>query len=404
MNAQFLAVHGFAFGGEAVGRLEDGKICFVRGGIPGEIVSVEILSGKKNFARGRILEILQESPLRKKKNPSCPADCPGCSYHHVPYETELEWKEKIFRSFAEKARLKHSDPAEFLQPILGADPIGSYRNKIRLSLEFTGTDPRTVRAGYRGEDNTSLLEVTDCPLAQSPIRERLKSGSWKGHLSGTERCVTFRCTEKDGVSFFFDKGDPEKILTETLKDSGQFRVAENAFFQVNSFMSGILAQKAAQTVADLPADFLLELYCGCGCFSIVSAAKKSSLHSLGIEWETSSVKLARENALSHGVGDRCTFLAGDSATVFRKQFPRGLKKNSILLLDPPRTGMDKAARKLVAESKAEFLLYISCSPDTLFRDLAFLEEQGSYRIRESQAIDLFPRTGHFESITLCERM
>jgi tRNA/tmRNA/rRNA uracil-C5-methylase (TrmA/RlmC/RlmD family) len=404
MNIQNLTIHGFAFGGEALGRLENGKICFVRGGIPGEEVSVEILSEKKNFARGRIVEILRSSSLRQEKWPTCPANCPGCSCNHIPYETELEWKEKIFRSFAEKARLKHSDPEKFLLPIRGADPIESYRNKIRLSLEFTGTDPRSVRAGYRGEDNVSLLEITDCPLAQPPIREQIRNGAWKEQLTGTEKSVTFRCTAKDGVSFFFDRGNPEKILTETLTGAGEFQVAEHAFLQVNSFMSGILAQKCAQIVEELPADFLLELYCGCGCFSIVSAKKKNSLHCLGIELEKSSVQLAKKNALVHGVGDRCTFLAGDSAKVFRKKFPRGLGKNSILLLDPPRTGMDKAAVKLVAESKAEFLIYISCSPDTLFRDLAFLEEQGPYRIRESQAVDLFPRTGHFESITFCERM
>lgn len=403
MKEQFLHIHGFAFGGKAVGRLENGKVCFVRGAIPGEKLLVRITADKKNYAEGELLEILESSPLRLQTGSRpCPGKCPGCSYAHIPYEMELEWKEKQFRSFAEKARLKHSDAAAFLRPIAGAQQTDSYRNKIRLSVEL---DPREgiMKAGYRAEDNVSLLEISDCPLAQESIRELLRSGTWKKVLTADTKSITFRCTQKDGAFFFTDQGDAKHILTESPGDWGDFRVAENAFFQVNSFMSHLLIQAAVDHIRDLPADFLVELYCGCGCFSIAAAQAGKSLHTLGIELEKSSVKMAEENARIHNVADRCTFLAGDSAQVFRKQFPRGLQKHSILLVDPPRTGMDLNARKLAAASKADFLIYISCSPDTLFRDLAYLEENSSYRIRESRAVDLFPRTGHFESITLCER-
>ena len=404
MSMEKLSVHGFAFGGESVGRLENGKVCFLRGGIPGEELSVRITSEKKSYCRGELLEILQRSPFRLQEDDlPCPLGCPGCSYTHIPYALELEWKEKIFRSFAEKARLEYASAGEFLLAATGAGKVDSYRNKIRLSLEFPH-GKESVRAGYRGEDNVTLLEISDCPLAHPAIRETLRSGIWKETLCGTEKSVTFRRTEKDGCVFFFDKGDPSHILTETLGDHGEFRVAENAFFQVNSFMSGVLAQKVADYVKKTDCTFMTELYCGCGCFSIVSAQQQESLHCLGIELENSSVKLAGENAIAHSVADRCSFLAGDSAKVFRRNFPRGLKKNSLLLVDPPRTGMDQKAVKLVAESNADFLIYVSCSPDTLFRDLVTLEKYGAYRVRESSVVDLFPRTGHFESITFCERI
>ena len=110
-------IHGFAFGGRAVGRRPDGKVCFVRGAIPGEKVRVRLVTDKKNYSEGVLEEILTPSPQRLI--PECPNCCPGCSYAHIPYEMELEWKQRQFRSFAEKAHLQ-SRPEDFLGAPVGA--------------------------------------------------------------------------------------------------------------------------------------------------------------------------------------------------------------------------------------------------------------------------------------------
>ncbi len=385
-------ISGFAFGGRAVGRRPDGKVCFVRGAIPGEKVRVRLTADKKNFSEGELETILEPSPYRL--TPDCPNPCPGCSYSHVPYEMELEWKERQFRSFAEKAGLR-SDPEQFLRPGIGAPVRTGWRNKIRLTLE-TRPDG-TVAAGYRGEDNLTLIPVADCPLAVPPIRKCLREGKWRTDLSGKEKTISFRWTRQDGVRIFTGRGCRTSI-TDELDGHGCFQTAENAFFQIDPFMSGKLADEVSRIVADAAPEQLCELYCGCGCFSILCAEQLAGLRSFGIELDPEAVKYARINAEHRGVADRTEFLAGDCANVFRKKYPHGLPPCSLLLLDPPRTGLDPAMRELVCRSKAASILYVSCSPDTLFRDLKQLETAG-YAIRESKLLDLFPSTAHFESVS-----
>lgn len=390
-------VTGFAFGGRAVGRRSDGKVCFVRGAVPGERAEVRLTSDKKNFSEGVLTRILKASPQRRC--PECPNPCPGCSYAHIPYEMELDWKQRQFRSFAEKARLQ-SNPDDFLQPPAGAAERFCWRNKIRLSLEFQPDG--TVRAGYRGEDNRTLIEVSDCLLAVPEIRTALREGNWKKNLTGREKSVTFRWTPADGVRIYFDRGSHEK-LTDTLPDFGIFEVGESSFFQINPQMAGELAAEVCALVISEKPSLLAELYCGCGVFSILCAEVLPDLSCVGIELDADSIRRAKHNAELREVDERTEFLAGDSARTFRRKFPHGLPAGSLLLVDPPRTGLDEAARKLICRSRADSVMYVSCSPDTLFRDLAELEK-ASYRIVSSKLLDMFPTTAHFESITLCERI
>lgn len=388
-----ITVFGFAFGGRAVGHAPDGKVCFVRGAIPGEKVRVRLTADKKNFSEGVPEQILEPSPLRLV--PACPNLCPGCSYIHVPYEMELEWKQRQFASFAEKAGLK-SHAADFLRTPVGAPARTGWRNKIRLSLDFPPDG--TVQAGYRGEDNHTLIPVNDCPLAVPEIRTELRGGKWRNRLSGREKTITFRWTKQNGVRIYTDRGNSHARLTDELDGFGSFQAGENAFFQINPQMSGKLAAEVVRQVKASSPEFMVELYCGCGCFSILCAKEMRELHTVGVELDAGSVQCARLNAEQHGVSDRTEFIAGDSAKVFRKKYPQGLPPNSLLLVDPPRTGLDQRMRELICRSCAEQILYISCSPDTLFRDLAQLEKS-SYRILESRLLDLFPGTAHFESVT-----
>ena len=386
-------IHGFAFGGRAVGRDPQGKVCFVRGAVPGETVQVSLTADKKNYSEGILSGVTAASPARL--TPECPNSCPGCSYAHVPYEMELEWKQRQFRSFAEKARLR-SDPQDFLRDPMGAPVRTGWRSKIRLSLDRS-PDGKLL-AGYRGEDNRTLIPVTDCPLAVPAIREALRSGQWRSLLSGNEKTITFRWSRPDGLRIYTDRGGSASIRDE-LDGFGIFETGESSFFQINPYMSGRLAGEVLDRVRSAVPALLAELYCGCGCFSIICTEHLPGLDAWGVELDPLAVHYAAENARHHGVANRTGFDVGDSAKVFRKRYPQGLPPGSLLLADPPRTGLDPAALKLIAGSGAEWILYVSCSPDTLFRDLRQLEEAG-YRITESLLLDLFPSTAHFESITV----
>lgn len=388
-----IKVHGFAFGGRAVGRTPEGKVGFVRGAIPGEEVLVRLASDKKNYCEGELADILTPSPDRIV--PECRNCCPGCSYAHIPYAMELEWKERQFRSFAEKARLK-SNPDHFLRKAAIGGSRTGWRSRIRLSLEFSPDG--TPHAGYRAEDNRTLIEVSDCPLAVPPIREALRSDQWRKKLKGNEKTVTFRWSGQSGLRIFTDRGG-RALFTNEIPGFGTFETGENSFFQINSPMSGKLAETVLDHVRKAGPALLAELYCGCGCFSILCTENLPELHAFGIELDPMAVRCAGINAKSHGVAARTGFAAGDSAKVFRKTYPHGLPPDSLLLVDPPRTGLDPAALELAAHSKARWIIYVSCSPDTLFRDLRRLED-ASFRIAESRILDLFPATAHFESVTL----
>ena len=390
-----MTVSGFAFGGRAVGRGPDGKVCFVRGAVPGETVRVRLTAEKKNYSEGVLTAVTKPSPQRLI--PPCPNPCPGCSYAQVPYECELEWKQRQFRSLAEKAHLQ-SDPAQFLRGPVGAPGRIGWRNKIRLSLEFSPDG--SVRAGYRAEDNRTLIPVRECLLAAPEINAALRSGEWQKDLTGREKTVTFRRTEADGVCFWTDRNAPSGLLTEKLDGFGEFQVGADSFFQIDPAMSGRLAAEAVRLAETVGPALLAELYCGCGVFSILCAERLPALRTFGIELDPGAIVCARKNAERHGVADRTEFIAGDSAEMFRKRWPRGLPPGTLLLVDPPRTGLDPAMRELIGRSHAAGIIYISCGPDTLFRDLAQLENSG-YRIRESRLFDLFPSTAHFESVTCC---
>ncbi|MBO4633244.1 MAG: class I SAM-dependent RNA methyltransferase [Lentisphaeria bacterium] len=393
MNSEAeVLIHGFAFGGRAVGRRPDGKVCFVRGAVPGETVRVKITAEKKNYSEGILDAIL--APSEKRLVPGCPNQCPGCSYAHIPYEMELEWKQRQFCTFAEKARLR-SRPADFLREPEGAPVRTGWRNKIRLSLEFASD--RTVRAGYRDEDNKTLVQVSDCLLAVPEIREVLRRQDWRKTLKGTERNLTFRWTRKNGIRVFSSRAGTEPV-TDEISGFGSFQTGESSFFQINPYMSGKLAMEVLRLAEMIAPKLLVELYCGCGCFSIICAEKLNALRTFGIELDADAARYAKLNAELHGVADRAAFAAGDSATVFRKRYPDGLPPETLVLVDPPRTGLDPTALELLCRSKAAGIIYVSCSPDTLFRDLAKIETK--YRIEESRLLDMFPSTAHFESVTL----
>ena len=386
-------IYGFAFGGRAVGRRENGKVCFVRGAVPGETVGVAITSEKKSYSEGILLEIRKASPLRIPV--SCPNPCPGCSYAHVPYETELEWKQNQLESFLVRNRLTEK---ERIAAPTGASKRTSWRNKVKLSVEHSAGGDCT--AGYRGEDNLSLIPVAECPLAVPEIQAALREEHWKSIPGPDDASITFRFTETDGVRCFTDRtGNPSHLLSETLGAHGTFLVPETSFFQINSGMSGILADRVVSCVKRCEPKLFLELYSGSGCFSVLAADAVPGLRACGIEIDPRAVETARRNAEAHHVGDRCRFLAADAGKGMKQLFPKRLGAGSMILVDPPRTGMDRRTLELIGRSGAEFLIYVSCSPDTLARDLRILLDSG-FRVEESGLIDMFPSTAHFESVTL----
>lgn len=375
-----ITVRNFAFGGESYGVLPSGKGCFVRGAVPGELVTVEIVSEHARFVRAKLLSVDVPGPHRIE--PECPfaGRCPGCAFQHVSSADELLWKQEIFARFmtgcgVEKERI--------LPPVLAPERFG-WRNKIRLAVE-------NGAAGYRGEDNTSLVPVSACLLAVPPINAALQ----KIDLRGRDR-IELRYTPRDGV-VRLDGKDRERILRDTLPGFGDFPVPAGAFFQTNPAVAASLAESAVELIRGSGRDFLTELHCGAGMFSLCAAARIPGLRTAGAEITAGSIVCARQAAESFGLSSRCRFFHRDAAAFYRER-----KTVSLLLVDPPRSGLDRALTREIVRRPPEVMIYVSCAPDTLQRDLKALSACG-LQVVSARLFNMFPCTAHFESLTLLER-
>ncbi len=394
-----IEINSLAFGGAGVGKLPDGKVCFVRGTAPGERVEVEITDDRSSYAYGRLLHV--ERAARCRITPECPLalnghdhtkSCPGCSYGHIDYETELQWKQRQLEGFLLRDNLVERNR---IRPPEGAPARYGWRNKIRL----TAADGKL---GYRGDDNIRVIDVKDCPLARKSIRETLAAYRRKEHDPAVTH-VTFRWTLRDGVRIRPNTEQPgTHFLTEQLGRHGDFMVPENSFFQINVPMAAKLAEEAAIRVEAGCGGNLLELFCGVGVLSLVAAQSIDNLKVRGVELDKIAIQAARLNAKRHNLSSRCRYEAGDSEAMLPAVAREMPADKTMVLVDPPRCGLSAGlCRKLLAY-KPRTILYISCAPDTLRRDLLILTK-GGYEVCDVKLFDLFPATAHFETMTVLRR-
>ena len=370
-------IRNFAFGGEAFGLLPSGKGCFVRGAVPGERVAVEIVSEHARFVRAKLVAV--ETPSPRRITCACPfaASCPGCSFGHVSPENELLWKQEIFARFMTGAGAAE----DALLPPCPAPARFGWRNKLRLAVENGVT-------GYRGEDNHTLVPVTACLLAVPEINAALG----KIHAEGCD-AVELRHTPRDGV-LRLEKGNREPVLRDTLPGFGDFPVPAGAFFQTNPAVAALLAEEAVRLIRESGEEELTELHCGVGVFSLCAAEKIPGLRTAGAEITASSVVCARRAAEERGLASRCRFFHRDAASFYRER-----KKVSLLLADPPRGGLDKRLFGEIVRRPPKVMIYVSCAPDTLQRDIKLLSVSGA-KIVSTRLFNMFPATAHFESLTL----
>ncbi|MCQ2352128.1 MAG: TRAM domain-containing protein [Victivallaceae bacterium] len=387
MKREKITIRDFAFGGEAVGNLADGRVAFVRGAIPGETVEIEITAGHKKYVRGKLTEIVSASAERIGSDCPCFADCPGCAYRHVPYGVELAAKNRQLASFLNRNR---DEKCEILPPV-GAASRNHWRNRLRLHSDGGG------KFGYRAMDNTTLLEIGHCPLATKNLNERIARLTLPDGFRGT--FALDDCAERGAVCDF-DNELPE-TLTGKLGDFGTFCYRRGGFFQTNEAIASELARRVIEEVKIFAPDFLLELFCGVGVFSILAARALPALRSVGVEFDRHAVRYAVRNAKNFRVAERCAFFAGDAADAPQRYASFGKRLKTLVIVDPPRTGLGRKLTQSLLQSAPGAILYVSCGADTLRRDLDELAP--GFVAVHSTLLDMFPGTAHFESLTLLKK-
>lgn len=405
-----LHIERLAYRGAGVAR-RDGFVYFVPGTLPGETVVAEITVRHKNYAEARLLDIRSPSPDRI--DPCCllasGETMPGAVYDHMRYPAEVAAKQA---QLAEVLNRKPFD-GEPVDVAATASPRDlNYRNKTVLHAHYD--EPGAgVKLGYWREDRKHLADVTACPLSRCEINEALgifRNRSAFQKLRGQDT-VTLRWTEQDGVLCWINEGrrmtrtrngetagDPGAA---TVVEAGEWLVPRNGFFQVNPEVSQLLVDQVAQWFVQGrdAAPRVFDCYCGVGVFGI-ACGRHGAEFVQGVETSGDAITCARENAVRHGV--RARFASADLERTAKELVGNGHGRGMTLIVDPPRRGLAPQVAEALATSEAPRIIYISCDPATLKRDLARLCGAG-YRIRSAAMFDMFPRTMHFESAVLLEK-
>ena len=408
-----LSIERIAFRGPGVAHAGP-VVCFVPETCPGERVRARIVRRRKNYWEARVEAVLEASPDRLPE-PDCrvftaegESKTPGCVYDHATHEAELRWKEEQLRDFlVRQARV----PEPALRPAFASPRHLNYRNKTVLHVARNAAGCRVL--GYVGEDNETVSDQPRCPLSVEPVNEaladiRADESFWRFARPGSR--LALRHTPRDGVvvSVALPDGrlEPPELppLAETAPLVGDLEVPARGFFQTNPAVGAALVEAVADEVrAAAPARFL-DLYCGVGVFGLV-AATLGVPSVAGAESGRDAAAAARRNAARLGLADRASFACADAAKALPGLLADGPADGTLALVDPPRAGLAPDAVRALLAALPRRLLYVSCAPDTLARDLALLcaPGGGAFRLESARLFDMFPRTAHFETLCVLAR-
>lgn len=360
-----LAIHDVAFGGEGVGRVDE-LVIFVPFVIAGETVEAEITEVKKNFARAKLLRVV--TPSLARVTPECRyfTQCGGCQYQHVAYAEQLRVKHKQIADLFE--RIGKISP-EKIAPVIGCPQPYGYRNRIMIRSQWNGP-AKKLEIGFVGVDNRFVVDIEECKIAEPALNEQIQH-------------VRAHPPPRGGLKFVL-RVQPEG-----------WEVPKDSFFQNNFFLLPQLVATVREMLAAGGARHLTDLYCGVGFFGIEAAGVVESF--VGVEYDALAIKAARQNAAARGItnGEFISAKAEEALPALLEKFPA---EQTAVLLDPPRKGCWPALLDLLRRQPPAQLIYVSCHPATMARDLNILCGEGVFELARVQPLDMFPQTQHVECV------
>lgn len=433
-----LTIGGYGSEGEGVARLPDGRVCFVPGALLGETCAVRLLKVGRSAAWGRVDRVLSPSPARQ--TPDCPhfPRCGGCSLRHMSYGEELAFK----RQKVQDALKRVGGVDTPVSVIYGAENTLRYRNKIQFPVGADGS------IGFYRARSHQVVEVEDCllqPEAAAPLRAVVKAwmerfrvsaynealhkglirhlflrfsadkilfclvvnGATLPHWADLVSDLRAACPSLAGVTVNYNREKTNVILgpeTETLWGQPYlddalrgltFRLSVPSFYQVNRAQTEVLYGLVLDFAALTGTETALDLYCGVGTITLCLARQAGKVY--GAEVIPAAIEDARANAARNGV-ENAEFFCGDAADVAARFAAEGIRPQ-VVCVDPPRKGLAESVVGSVAEMAPDRVVYVSCDPATLARDVKRFGERGYAPVR-AVAVDLFPRTPHVESVVL----
>jgi len=360
-----LKIADLAFGGEGVGRVGE-FVVFVPFLLPGERAEVKLTEVRKSFGRGVIVRRLSDAPERVE--PECPhfGECGGCQYQHLDYAAQLQWKRKQITDLFERVGGFSSPPVREVIPC--PRPYG-YRNRILVRSQWN-RPARKLNLGFVRGDCGLVCDITSCAIAEPGLNEALRH--WRQNPP-----------PKGGI----------KTLLRIPPDD--WVVPEHSFFQNNFFVLPALLDAVRARLRSSGVRQLVDAYCGVGFFSLSLADAVDSF--VGVELDAPAIRAARENQRRRGI-THGEFVSGDTDLLLPSLLSRMDPNRTAVLLDPPRVGCRPPSLQVLREAQPSQILYVSCHPATLARDLKTLCADGCYRLEDLQPVDLFPQTQHVECV------
>jgi len=398
------------YGGDAMGRLEDSRAVFVPFGLPGERVRVRLREEKRGFARGELVEILEASPNRIIPRCKHFGICGGCHYQNLPYEEQLKAKTEILRDQLTRIGKIENPP---VQNMVASPSPWNYRNHVQFHLTEEG------KLGYVSPlplgEGGGVRAITECHLPEASInslwpqldfepgtdieRVALRAGNDDDLLileSDSPQSPELEIEAGISVAHVFDEntvviaGNDHIVISVLGRD---FRVSAASFFQVNTAMAEKMVNHLLSNLPITQSSVLLDVYCGIGLFSAFLAPKCERV--IGIE---SSPPACEDFSVNLDEFENVELYEGLAEDVI----PHLEAKPEIILVDPPRAGLEKRVVDGILRMKPRVIAYVSCDPSTLARDARRLIN-GGYRLKDVTPFDIFPQTYHIESISIFER-
>ena len=441
-----LVINSYSHQGEGIGRVNNFTV-FVPGAILGERVRVKIKEVKKNFARGQLEEIILASPHRIKPLCSVYHLCGGCHLQHIVYEKQLEIKKEIVENALERIGNQNIKAL----PTMGMKDPWRYRNKGYFQVN---QEKGRVQLGFYKAGTYDFVPASGCVLFSLQINGLV--GYLEDQLSlqkvivynsktgeGNLRNVLIRESRSTGeimivfITKEYNLGFEQNVLNDLVRTFPQvvsiyqninrspkavllgkvfrllkgkpdlgdalgpfkFKISPRSFFQVNVEQAEILNEKVLEYANLSGEETIIDSYCGTAAISVYAAKQAKKVY--GIEVEKSAVRDAKINCELNGISNLKLFTGKAEEWLYK--WRRSGEEVHLIIVDPPRRGCSSKVLKGIIKIKPKKIIYISCNPATLARDLKYLTKDGNYKLKKILPIDMFPQTGHIECIASLER-
>ena len=412
----------------------DGKVTFIDGGVTGERVAFTRRRSRGNFDLGTVTQVLTESSQRVRPRCRYFGICGGCAMQHVEPTAQLAAKQRVLED--NLARLGKVKPEQILPPVQGE--AWGYRNRARLSVHYVAKKG-TVLVGFHERRSSFVADTLSCEVLPPQVsrmipelREMFTSMKLRERMPQIELAVGAEVTvlvlrhlepipdedadklrafaDRHGIQWWLQPKGPETAhpfypreaaaLDYRLPEFGlALRFGPTEFTQVNAGVNRVLVKRAVDLLDPQPGERVGDLFCGLGNFTLALATRGAEV--VGIEGSASLIERAKQNARDNGLEERARFIVHDLYADAPGALA-ALGPVDKLLIDPPRDGALEICKNL-PEPGPSRIVYVSCSPATLSRDAGVLVNVKGYRLAAAGVVNMFPHTGHVESIALFAR-